>query len=69
VWVFSRGDEVIVISGPGEPEVSGIVKSRVPPGQWRENEWGYRIGLDTGGDKVVRWDQVLPANETMDRAI
>ena len=68
VFVFNRGDEVRVLMGAGEPEVTGIVKSRIPPGQRGENEWGYRVGLETGGDQFVRWDQVLPA-KVLERAV
>ena len=67
-WVFNRGDEVRVLLGAGEPEVAGVVKSRIPPGQAGDDEWGYRIGLATGGDAFVKWDQVMPA-KVMDRAI
>ena len=32
----------------------------------RENEWGYRVGLDSGGDVLVKWDQVATA-KVLDR--
>ena len=61
VFVYNRGDIVRVFVDSERPDIGGVIKSRVPPGQWRENEWGYRVGLDTGGDVLVRWDQVTVA--------
>jgi DNA-binding response OmpR family regulator len=58
VFVFNRGDIVRVFISAQESDVGGVVKSRIPPGQWRENEWGYRIALDSGADVVVKWNQV-----------
>jgi CheY-like chemotaxis protein len=58
VFVFNRGDDVRVFVSAEQPDVGGVIKSRVPPGQWRENEWGYRVALDSGGDVLVKWDQV-----------
>ena len=66
VFVFNRGDDVRVFVSPEAPDVGGVIKSRVPPGQWRENEWGYRVGLDSGGDALVKWDQVTAA-KVLDR--
>jgi hypothetical protein len=62
VSVFNRGDEVRVQLEVGQPEVAGIVMSRIPPGQWQENEWGCRVALDSGGESLVKWDQVALAN-------
>lgn len=56
--VFNRGDEVRVRISEDEPEASGIIMNRIPPGQWQENEWGYRIALDSGVKALVKWDQV-----------
>jgi CheY-like chemotaxis protein len=58
VFVFNRGDEIRVFIDADQPDVGGVVKSRIPPGQWRENEWGYRISLDSGAEVVVKWSQV-----------
>lgn len=60
-YVFNRGDEVRVNLSEDYPDVGGIVKTRIPPGQWEENDWGYQVGLDTGGEVVVKWDRVTPA--------
>jgi hypothetical protein len=69
LFVFNRGDEVKILMGAGEPEVSGVVKTRIPPQQMVADDWGYRVGLETGGDAYVRWDQVLPARAHLDRAV
>jgi DNA-binding response OmpR family regulator len=61
VFVFNRGDIVRVFIDSTQPDVGGVVKSRIPPGQWRENEWGYRVSLDSGADVVVKWSQVTSA--------
>lgn len=61
-FVFNRGDEVKVRLTEEDDEVGGIVMSRIPPGQWQESEWGYRIALDSGGEALVRWNQVTLAN-------
>jgi DNA-binding response OmpR family regulator len=66
VFVFNRGDDVRVFVSAEQPDVGGVIKSRVPPGQWRENEWGYRVALDSGGDALVKWDQVTTA-KVLDR--
>lgn len=61
-FVFNRGDEVKVRLTEDEDEVGGIVMSRIPPGQWQETEWGYRIALDSGGEALVKWNQVSLSN-------
>ncbi|MDA1036259.1 MAG: response regulator [Chloroflexi bacterium] len=61
-FVFNRGDEVRVRLAEDEAEVGGIVMSRIPPGQWQEAEWGYRIALDSGGEALVKWNQVTLVN-------
>ena len=62
VFVFNRGDEVRLFINDTYPDVGGIIKTRIPPGQWDENDWGYKVGLDTGGEVVVKWDRVTAAN-------
>jgi len=57
-FVFNRGDEVRVYLSDDYPDVGGIIKTRIPPGQWAENDWGYKVGLDTGGEVIVKWDRV-----------
>jgi DNA-binding response OmpR family regulator len=61
VFVFNRGDIVRVFVDAANPEVSGVVKSRIPPGQWSENEWGYQVALDSGSEAVVKWSHVTSA--------
>lgn len=61
VFVFNRGDEVRVKISDDYPEVGGMIKTRIPPGQWEEDDWGYMVGLDTGGEIVVKWDRVFAA--------
>ncbi len=61
VFVFNRGDVIRVFVDVEQPDMGGVVMSRIPPGQWRENEWGYRIALDNGADIVVKWSQVTSA--------
>lgn len=68
VFVFNRGDIVRVFIDAEQPDVGGLVKNRIPPGQWRENEWGYRIALDNGADVVVKWSQVTNASHALERA-
>lgn len=68
VFVFNRGDEVRVYLSEDYPDVGGIIKTRIPPGQWAENDWGYKVGLDTGGEVVVKWDRVA-ASGVYERAI
>jgi DNA-binding response OmpR family regulator len=58
VFVFNRGDVVRVFIDAQQPDMGGVVMSRIPPGQWGEDEWGYRIALDNGADVVVKWSQV-----------
>ena len=60
-FVFNRGDEVRVYLNDDYPDVGGIIKTRIPPGQWEQNDWGYKVGLDTGGEVIVKWDKVSPA--------
>lgn len=61
-FVFNRGDEVRVHLNDDYPNIGGIIKTRIPPGQWEQNDWGYKVGLDTGGEVIVKWDKVSPAN-------
>ena len=60
-FVFNRGDEVRVHLNDDYPNIGGIIKTRIPPGQWAQNDWGYKVGLDTGGEVIVKWDKVSPA--------
>jgi DNA-binding response OmpR family regulator len=68
VFMFNRGDEVRILAGPGEAELVAIVKTRIPPEQVGDADWGYRVALETGGEAFVRWDQVIPAR-SLDRAV
>jgi CheY-like chemotaxis protein len=68
-FVFNRGDEVKVLGDAGEPEFSAVVRGRIPPGQWEEQDWGYRVALETGVVLIVRWDRIIPAARAFDRAV
>jgi CheY-like chemotaxis protein len=68
MFVFNRGDEVRVYLSADYPDVGGIIKTRIPPGQWEENDWGYKVGLDTGGEVVVKWDRVAASGGVYERA-
>jgi hypothetical protein len=64
VFTFNRGDEVRILAGAGEAEFMAIVKTRIPPQQ----AWGYRVALETGGEALARWDQIISAR-ALDRAV
>ena len=62
-YTFNRGDRVTRFAASGEGDTGGVIRSRVPPGAWRENDWGYRIEWDSGGTTTVRWDEIMPARQ------
>ncbi|MEE8519588.1 MAG: response regulator [Dehalococcoidia bacterium] len=68
IRTFSRGDRVLVISGPDDREVLGTVQGRVQFTNLTEGDWGYRVQFDSGMVSEVHWDQVLPANAALGRA-
>ncbi len=68
VWTFQRGDGVVVLAGPGEPEAHGTVlgttfNPRTP------QDWGYVVALASREERLVRWDSLRPASRALDRAV